>query len=171
MTRIDDAGSILAPLQIIDYEVDSLDYSPGPSELAKEKDLEAILDLSFLPDTREGDAHGMSLTLKLREGGRDEEHEEQFRLSITVIGHFRFIDDPSNRPPPERLMKFFFTTSVGTLYGIVREKVRAIASQSGPAGINIPVINLGVVAEGLEEEEDVEHFVFEEGSEGGEEAN
>jgi hypothetical protein len=166
MARIDDTGSILAPLQVIDYKVDSLNYSPGPSKRAKEKDLEAILDLSFLPDTREGDAHGMSLTLELRESDGEENQEEQFRLSITVIGHFRFIDDPSNRPSPEQLMTFFFTTSGGTLYGIVREKGRAIASQSSPAGINIPVINLGAVAEGLEEEEDVEHFVFEEGSDG-----
>ncbi|NBC86242.1 MAG: hypothetical protein GVY25_08630 [Bacteroidetes bacterium] len=163
MTRIDETGGILSPLQLIEYQVDSIEYNPAHKVSEGERDVEAVLDLSFLPDSRPGDSHGMSMYLELQD--RDSESEEvdsaSFRLSIKVTGHFEFIDPPSSRPDAETLRRFFFTTSVGTLYGIVREKVRSISSQSTSSGMILPMVNLGAIAEGLEEEEELEHFNFE----------
>lgn len=166
MARIDETGSVLSPLQITEYQVDSVDYNPARKESEGERDVELILDLSFLPNTRSGDSHGMSMFLELQDRADEEEDtgNDSFRLAIKVTGHFEFIDPPSSRPDPETLRRFFFTTSVGTLYGIVREKVRAISSQSASSGMIIPMVNLGAIAEGLEEEEDLKHFEFEDPS-------
>ncbi len=106
----------------------------------------------------------MFLELQDRADEEEDTGNDSFRLAIKVTGHFEFIDPPSSRPDPETLRRFFFTTSVGTLYGIVREKVQAISSQSASSGMVIPMVNLGAIAEGLEEEEDLKHFEFEDPS-------
>lgn len=147
-------GDYLAPLQVVDYNVDFLDYRPGSPKPIEERDLEVYLDLNFLPDTLSGEGHGMSMTLDLYE-------REDLKLSIKVIGHFQFIDSPSERPEPQHVRTFFFTTSIGTLYGIVREKVRDITAQSTLNGDIIPSVNLGAITEELEQEENLEHFKFE----------
>jgi preprotein translocase subunit SecB len=159
-----DPSNLVAPLQVVDYTVDAVEYSTDAHDNQEfiEED-EGRFDLTFLPNTREGDAHGMRMSIRLGGGVSTERDEsgESFNVRVQVTGHFQFVDDPSDRPEPETLRHFFFTTSVGTLYGIVREQVRDITSQSNLPSVLLPVVNLGAIAQSLEDEESLKHFQFE----------
>jgi hypothetical protein len=170
-----DHSMVMAPIQLLDYAVSKLHFDTSHdavrSEPLSDVKFDIGFDFRFQPGEKGSDIHGMEMEVTIsgyRKEQQDENDEPEDKesgksrptisLALSIVGLFRLEEASGEKPPTDVIANFFFATSVSSLYGIAREKVKQITSQSKIPSIVLPVVNVGAICEALVEDQDLAYF-------------